>query len=149
MFYIENMKTMDVSTSSSDFNQTSTCGRASPRQLWWALAFAGSLVAATLGLRHLPLPAAARFLVPAIPLAAGFMYLLTMVRDLRRQVDELNLRIYLEASAVVVCGLFIVMLTYPALHDAGVLPALDYSMVLALIAVLLVGGYIGARRRYR
>ncbi len=77
------------------------------------------------------------------------MYLLTMVRDLRRQVDELNLRIYLEASAVVVCGLFIVMLTYPALHDAGVLPALDYSMVLALIAVLLVGGYIGARRRYR
>jgi hypothetical protein len=72
-----------------------------------------------------------------------------MVRDLRRQVDELQLRIYLEAAAVVVGGLFIIMLTYPTLQEAGVLPALDYSMVLVLIVLLGTGGYINARRRYR
>lgn len=77
------------------------------------------------------------------------MYLLTMVRDLRRSVDELQLRIYLEASSVAVCGLFIIMLTYPSMQEAGILPSLDYSVVLAIIVLLGAGGYINARRRYR
>jgi hypothetical protein len=77
------------------------------------------------------------------------MYVLTMVRDLRSHVDELHLRIYLEAAAAVVGGLFIIILTYPALQEAGILPALDYSIVLALILALGAGGYANARRRYR
>jgi cation transport ATPase len=142
------MKMTLTSNSSSDFKNGS-CGQASAKQLWWALAFFGSLAAATLGLRHLPLPFAVRSFVPAVPLVAGLMYLLTMVRDLRHQVDEMQLRIYLEAAAVVVCGLFIIMLTYPTFQEAGVLPALDYSMVLTLIVLLGTGGYLSARRRYR
>ena len=126
----------------------SACGRASARQLWWAIAFSAALTVATLGLRHLALPPFARLLIPVLPLLAGLMYLLAMVRDLRRQLDELQLRIYLEAAAVVVGGLFIIMLTYPTLQEAGV-PALDYSIVLALIVLLGAAGYYNARRRYR
>ena len=129
--------------------KNSSCGRPSAKQMWWALAFGVSLVLATFGLRHLPFPPSVRYLIPAVPLAAGLMYLLTMVRDLRQQMDELQLRIYLEAAAVIVCGLFIIVVTYPALQEAGVLPALDYSMVLAMIVALGAGGYINAKRRYR
>src|SRR5262245_1697924 len=115
---------MTVASKSSGDLKIGSCGRASAKQFWWTLAFFGSLAATTLTLRHLPLPSLIRLLVPAVPLAAGLMYMLTMVRDLRHQVDELQLRIYLEAAAVVVCGLFIIMLTYPTLQEAGVLPAL-------------------------
>ena len=76
------------------------------------------------------------------------MYMLNLVRDMRNQMDELRLRIYLEASVVVVCGLFIIMLTYPTLMEAGILPALDYSIVMVLMVALLTGGYLTARRRY-
>src|SRR5262245_16009323 len=138
------MKTTLASKPSGDFKAAS-CSRGSTKQFWWTLAFFGSLAGATLALRHLALPAAVRFLVPAVPLMAGLMYLLTMVRDLRRQADELQLRIYLEAAAVVVAGLFIIMLTYPTFQEAGVLPALDPSMVVALVVVLGIGGYINAR----
>ncbi len=95
------------------------------------------------------LPAAARYLIPAIPLLAGFFYIRAMVTDIRRQMDELQLRIYLEAAAVVVCGLFILMLVYPLLEAAHLVGPLNYLIVLGLIFVLGLVGYLSAVRRYR
>ena len=146
--YSCDMKLTLDSTSPSEFRKSS-CGRGfSERQLWWALAFGASLIAVTLALRHLSLPPFIRLLTCLVPLGTGFMYMLNLVRDMRNQMDELRLRIYLEASVVVVCGLFIIMLTYPTLMEAGILPALDYSIVMVLMVALLTGGYLTARRRY-
>ena len=125
------------------------CGRPSRRQLLWSIAFAASLILGTAILRYLTVPAAVRYLVPVVPLLAGMLFVREMARDIQKQMDELQLRIYLEAAAVVVCGLFIVMLTYPILEAARLVGPLDHLFVEVLIAVLLVIGYIGARRRYR
>jgi predicted membrane channel-forming protein YqfA (hemolysin III family) len=100
-------------------------------------------------LRHLHLPTAVRYLIPAVPLFAGVQYLRVLVRDMRQQMDELQLRIYLEAAAVVVCGLFIVMVMHPLLEAAQLVGPLDYLEVLVVIVVLGIVGYISGVRRYR
>ena len=125
------------------------CGRASGRQFLWAIVFGISLGLGTALLRHLSLPAAVRYLIPAFPLVFGLLYVRAMVGDIRRQMDELQLRIYLEAAAVVVCGLFIITLTYPLLEAAHLVGPLDYLVVLVLIAALGIIGYMIAARRYR
>jgi len=125
------------------------CGRPSAAQLSWAIAFGVSLGVGIAVLRHLTVPPAARYLLPAVPLAIGFFYLRAMVRDMRRQMDELQLRIYLEAAAVAVGGLFIFLLIYPMLEAAGFVAGLDPFVVLAVMCGLGVTGYLAARRRYR
>jgi hypothetical protein len=100
-------------------------------------------------LHYLKMPAVVRYLVPAVPLLCGVLYVRAMVDDLRRQRDELQLRIYLEAAAVVLCGLFIVMLIYPLLEAAHLVGPLDSFIVLDIIALLLLVSYVAARRRYR
>jgi hypothetical protein len=47
--------------------------------------------------RRVEMPAPAR---AVLPLAAGLFYMRSMVTDFRRQSDELQLRIYLEAAVV-------------------------------------------------
>jgi len=126
-----------------------TCGRPSGRQFLWAIVFGISLGLGSALLKHLSVPAAARYLIPALPFLFGLLYMRAMVGDIRRQMDELQLRIYLEAAAVVVCGLFIIALTYPLLEAAHLVGPLDYMVVLLLIVVLGVVGYITAARRYR
>jgi hypothetical protein len=127
----------------------SGCGRPSGRQLVWSLVFGVSLIIATSVLRHLSLPPAARYLIPILPILFGLLYMRAMVDDIRRQMDELQLRIYLEAAAVVVGGLFIIALIYPLLQAAHFVGPLDYFAVLMLIAVLGFIGYFVAARRYR
>ena len=141
--------TTGLSASVSGRRALGGCGRPSGRQLGWAIAFGVSLGVATAVLRHLVLSAPVRYLVPAVPLLLGVLYVRALVDDIRRQQDELQLRIYLEAAAVVVCGLFIIMLIYPLLVAARLVGPLDDFVVLILLAVLLVLGYIFARRRYR
>jgi uncharacterized membrane-anchored protein len=68
---------------------------------------------------------------------------------MRRQMDELQLRIYLEAAAVVACGLFILMLSYPLLEAAHLVGPLDCYVVLVMIVVLGLVGYVSGVRRYR
>ena len=145
-----------MSTESTEFPATVSgrrsvkgCGRPSGRQLYWSIAFGASLILGEAVLRYLTVPAAVRYLVPAVPLLAGLLFVRELVRDIQRQKDELQLRIYLEAAAVVVCGLFIVMLTYPILEAARLVGPLDHLLVEVLIAVLLSVGYLSARRRYR
>jgi hypothetical protein len=125
------------------------CGRPSGNQLIWAAVFGVSLPVVALILKHWDLPPAARYALVLFSLATGAQYVRAMVRDTRRQMDELQLRIYLEASAVVVCGLFVLMLTYPILVAAHLAGTLDYTIVLVLIVALGVVGYINAWRRYR
>jgi hypothetical protein len=55
----------------------------------------------------------------------------------------------MEAAAVTVCGLFILMVAYPVLEAAHLAVKLDYSVVLALIVGLGLAGYISGVRRYR
>src|SRR5262249_12528659 len=82
------------------------CAHASTLQYIWALVFAVTLCVGILALRHLALPTPLRYVIPFVPLLTGAQYILVMVRDNRRQQDELQLRIYLEAAMAVVCGLF-------------------------------------------
>jgi hypothetical protein len=127
----------------------SGCGRPSGRQYVWAIAFGVSLSICLAVLKYLHLPTAVRYQLPLIPLFAGVQYLRVLVRDMRRQMDELQLRIYLEAAAVVVCGLFIIMIMHPLLEAAHLLGPLDYLEVLVVMVVLGIMGYISGVRRYR
>jgi hypothetical protein len=128
---------------------SSSCVRGSSQQFATALAFFGTLTGCTYALKHLELAPAVRMLLPVLPLVTGLLYVLSVIRDLRRQVDELQLRLYLEASAVVVCGLFVLMLVFPVLKQAGIIETLDETIVMLLIVGLGIGGYLNARRRYR
>ncbi|HKV82329.1 MAG TPA: hypothetical protein VJP02_29550 [Candidatus Sulfotelmatobacter sp.] len=118
-------------------------------QISWSAGFFSSLGLGVIALHRLALPPAIRYLVPIVPLVAGSFYIRALIRDIRGQMDELQLRIYLEAAAVAVCGLFIVMLAYPLLQEAGVIGRLDYWVVLLLLGVLGAAGYANARWRYR
>jgi len=127
----------------------SSCGQPSGRQLVWALLFGLSLPVVLAILHYWKPPTAVRYLVPVVPLYLGGQYVRALMRDIRTQKDELQLRIYLEAAAVVVSGMFILMLVYPSLRAAGLVGPLDESAVLILMAALGVVGYFGAVRRYR
>lgn len=115
----------------------------------WAIVFGVSLAIGAVVLHRLNVPPVVRYLIPAVPLLAGLLYMRTMVTDIHHQMDELQLRISLEAAAVVVCGLFIIMCVYPQLEAAHLVGPLDYSTVLVLIGVLGLVGYLRAVWRYR
>src|SRR5215204_5303235 len=112
------------------------CGKPSTAQAVWGAAFFLLLGIVQVVLRRVELPAGARYLLPLGPLCAGFLYMRSMVTDTRRQLDELQLRIYLEAAVVVVCGLFIVMLSYPLMQAAGWVGPLDHSFVMLVLFAL-------------
>ena len=125
------------------------CGRASTSQLVWSAAFAAELIIFVYILKHWDLPLAVRYLLPILTFGVGAQYIRVMVRDIRRQKDELQLRIYLEAAAVIVCGLFLFILAYPVLEIAHIAGPLDSSVVLAIMVALGIVGYATAARRYR
>jgi hypothetical protein len=131
------------------FFRFARCGKPSVSQMVWAVAFFLLLAIVQVVLRRVELPAGARYLLPIAPLGAGFFYMRSMVTDTRRQLDELQLRIYLEAAVVIVCGLFVVMLSYPLMQAAGWVGPLDHSFVMLVLFGLGAIGYITARRRYR
>ena len=125
------------------------CGKPSRSQVVWGAAFFLLLAVVQVALRRLEVGVGTRYLLPLVPLAAGFLYMRSMVKDTRRQLDELQLRIYLEAAAVIVCGLFILMLSYPLMQEARWVGPLDHSVVVFAIFGLGAIGYFTARRRYR
>jgi hypothetical protein len=113
------------------------------------MAFGLTLGAGVIVLRRFSLPLAAQYALAAVPVVAGAMYMNALVCDLRRQRDELQLRIYLEAAAVVVGGLFLLMCTYPLLQAAHLVGPLDWGNVLLFMNVIGAVAYIRALRRYR
>jgi hypothetical protein len=125
------------------------CGKPSRSQVVWGAAFFLLLAVVQVVLRRLELTAGAKYLLPLAPLGAGFFYMRSMVTDTRRQLDELQLRIYLEAAVVIVCGLFVVMLSYPLMQAAAWVGPLEHSFVMLVLFGLGAIGYFTARRRYR
>ena len=125
------------------------CGRPSGPQLLWAMVFAITMGVGLTLVRKLALPTAVQYLIAVAPLFAGAQYLRVLARDIRKQLDELQIRIYMEAAATVVCGLFILMISYPLLQAAHLVGPLDHFVVEVLIAVLGIAGYISGVRRYR
>jgi hypothetical protein len=124
-------------------------GQSSTEQLVWSLLFFGSLSVVAVVTRHLSLPFGVKLVLPGCPLVAGFFYIRALIRDIRRQSDELQLRIYLEAAAMAICGLFVVMLSYSTMQEAGWVGPLDYPLVVMLLISFSAIGYVVARRRYR
>lgn len=127
----------------------SGCGRPSVSQIVWSVVFFSLIVVEGAVARLVALPGAVRAVLPVAPLVAGFFYMRAAVKDTRRQLDELQLRIYLEAAAVVVCGLFVLFLTYPLMQTAGWVGPMDESAVLFALIAFGAIGYFTARRRYR
>ena len=89
-----------------------------------------------------------RILAVAVPLVCGAAYAVRLLRDLAR-LDELQLRIQLEAAATACLGVFLVTLVYPVFQFAGFVgPLQPYYVIFLLVGCLFVG-YLNANRRYR
>jgi hypothetical protein len=88
-----------------------------------------------------------RILAVAIPLVCGVAYTFRLLRDLARM-DELQLRIQLEAAAIACLGVFIGTIVYPILQFAGFVGPLQAFYVTFLLVGLLLLGYLNAKRRY-
>ena len=65
------------------------------------------------------------------------------------RLDELQLRIQLEAAATACLGVFLVTLVYPIFQFAGFVGPLQPYYVIFLLVGLLLVGYLNANRRYR
>jgi O-antigen/teichoic acid export membrane protein len=118
------------------------------RQTAWLLATALSVATGIvlIALRHPGPPV--RALVVAVPIICGLAYMRQMVRDVR-QLDELQLRIHLEAAAIACLGVFVAANIYPVMQIAGFVgPLQPYYVVFLLVGLVLVG-YVNAIRRYR
>jgi hypothetical protein len=127
--------------------------RATLVQTLWLLGMAlstaaGLLVLALLKYRgyHPTLPL--RAVAVAIPLFCGVAYTFRLLRDLAR-LDELQLRIQLEAAATACLGVFIASILYPIFQFAGFVGPLQPFYATFLLAGLLLVGYFNASRRYR
>src|SRR5882724_9343510 len=92
--------------------------RPSRRQAVWALLFFFSQGLGTIVLSRAWVPPPYTYAVAAAPLIAGVFYIASVVSDIRTRMDELQRRIYLEAAAVTVCGLFLITMVYPLLEKA-------------------------------
>jgi hypothetical protein len=123
--------------------------RPSVRQTVWAVIFFLTLGGGTVLLRRGIVSGPLRYVVAGLPLLTGFFYMWTMVGDIRRQMDELQLRIYLEAAAITLAGLFVLILVYPLFESIQVVGRLDFSVVVFLLVGLFLAGYVIAVRRYR
>lgn len=89
-----------------------------------------------------------RFPVAAVPIVTLVLVLLTGASMFRRQADELNQRIGMEALTFAFLGTFVVTMSYGALQQVG-LPDLHWHWVpVPMVALWLVGLTI-AQRRYR
>jgi hypothetical protein len=109
---------------------------------------AGLLLLALLKHRGYPLSLPLRILAVAIPVACGIAYSFRLLRDLAR-LDELQLRIQLEAAATACLGVFLGTILYPIFQFAGFVGPLRAFYVTFLLVGLLLAGYLNANRRYR
>ena len=130
-----------------------SCKRGTLAQTLWLLATAlttagGLLLLALLKFRgyHPGLPW--RILAVALPLGCGVAYIFRLIRDMAR-LDELQLRIHLEAAATASLGVFMASILYPIFQFAGFAGPLQPFYVTFLLAGLLLFGYFNANRRYR
>ncbi len=124
------------------------CGRMSYAQLFWAVVFNVGAGASMIALRRYSLGLAWRIALPLLSLLFGALYMRAMARDMR-SLDELQIRIWLEAAAFACFGTAIVMWVFPIAQRAGFVGQLDPVMVIFLIFLFAFVGFLLANRRYR
>jgi hypothetical protein len=116
--------------------------------LTWVLASAAAiLVFAVIG-KQFPLRSPARIVSALVQGTASAIVIVMSLRSIRR-LDELQLRIHLEALAIAFAGTGILATGYGFLVNAG-LPDIDWGEVVwPSMVVLWVIGLVIANRRYR
>lgn len=117
-------------------------------QTLWLLGMAFTTSAGILLIALLKPALPIRILAVAVPLVFGAFYAFRLLRDLAR-LDELQLRIQLEAAATACLGVFLVTIVYPVFQIAGFVGPLQPYYVIFLLVGLLLVGYLNANRRYR
>jgi len=98
-------------------------------------------------LTHLAIPAPWRDLVALSPMLAGVAMPWVVLRELRRM-DELQMRIQLEALGFSFAGTALLTFSYGFLEGLGY-PRLSMFAVWPVMAVLWIVGLLLARRRYQ
>jgi hypothetical protein len=89
-----------------------------------------------------------KLLILAVPLASAAAYIHFLPREMRR-LDELQLRVHLEAASVACLGTFVLMLIHPAVQYAGFVGPLRPAYGVYPMLVLVGLGCLNAARRYR
>jgi hypothetical protein len=118
------------------------------KELLAALAVYAVLVVGSIRwLQHVEMPSPWRDVVALSPMLAGAALVWVILRELRRM-DELQLRIQLEALGFAFAGTALVTFSYGFLEGLGY-ARLSMFMVWPLMAVLQIIGLLLARRRYR
>ena len=132
-----------------DTNSILSCStRGTLVQTLWLLGMAFTTAGGILLIALLKPALPFRILAVAIPLVCGAAYAFRLLRDLAR-LDELQLRIQLEAAATACLGVFLVTIVYPVFQIAGFVGPLQPYYVIFLLVGLLLVGYFNANRRYR
>jgi hypothetical protein len=136
-----------------DIDSSFSCKRGTLSQTLWLLATAlstaaGLLLLAFLKYRKYDVGLPVRILAVAVPLACGIAYVFRLLHDMA-QLDELQLRIHLEAAATACLGVFLASILYPIVQFAGFAGSLQPFYVTFLLTGLLLFGYFNANRRYR
>jgi hypothetical protein len=135
---------MDTSSSAIGF-----CRRGSVGQFVSAITLALAIAGAILLEDFRPLLATPwKVLILAVPLASAAAYIHFLLRDMRR-LDELQLRVHLEAASVACLGTFVLMLIYPAIQYSGFVGQIRPVYVVYMMLALAGLGYLNAVRRYR
>jgi len=132
-----------------DTSSTLSCSsRGTLVQTLWLLGMAFTTAGGILLIAWLKPALPFRILTVAVPLVCGVAYSFRLLRDLAR-LDELQLRIQLEAAATACLGVFLVTIVYPVFQIAGFVGPLQPYYVIFLLVGLLLAGYLNANRRYR
>ncbi len=97
-------------------------------------------------LTHVAVPAPWRDLVALSPMLAGVAMPWVILRELRRM-DELQMRIQLEALGFAFAGTALLTFSYGFLEGLGY-PRLSMFTVWPVMAALWIVGFVLARRRY-
>jgi hypothetical protein len=135
--------TMTHDTHSTFFYTSNTLA-----QTLWLLCAGFSTVAGMLLIAKLKPGLPVRILAVAVPVACGVAYIWRLLYGMK-QLDELQLRIHLEAAATACVGVFVAAIIYPVFQIAGFIGRLEPYYVVFLIAGLLGMGYFNAVGRYR
>jgi hypothetical protein len=131
-----------------DTDSVLSCSRATLGQTLWLLGAGLSTAAGILLIAKLKPGLPLRVLAVAVPLACGIAYIWRLIHEMKR-LDELQLRIQLEAAATACVGVFVAAIVYPVVQIAGFVGRLEPYYVVFLMAGLLGVGYLNAVRRYR
>jgi hypothetical protein len=119
------------------------------QQFLWLLAMTVTASLGTALLRVLQgVPTIVRVASILAPMAFGVLYVARFIRDMR-EMDELEIRMGMEAAAFALAGVFVLAVAYPVAESAGFVGSLQPHYVILAFSGLAVVGYALAWRRYK